>query len=175
MFLGVRDMLVRTLHFDVAFAPGEIEFFDPKLRQTSALEVVGSAELLDQTEQIRLRGRFRVRMEIDCDRCLERASFPLETRFDLFYRPASENTGADEQVIDAEESEIGFYDDGGVDLKEVMLEQVMLAMPMQRVCRPECQGICPVCGQNRNLTSCCCEVKPADDRWAALKHLVRGN
>jgi uncharacterized protein len=42
---------------------------------------------------------------------------------------------------------------------------------MQRVCREECHGICPVCGQNRNLASCGCAIRAVDDRWAALKKL----
>jgi len=46
---------------------------------------------------------------------------------------------------------------------------------MQRVCREDCQGICPVCGQNRNLVKCGCAVKTVDDRWSALKKLsVKG-
>ena len=45
------------------------------------------------------------------------------------------------------------------------------ALPMQRICREECKGICPVCGANRNEVPCECHVKPADDRWIALKNL----
>ena len=58
------------------------------------------------------------------------------------------------------ESEIGFYEGDGIELKDVLREYVLLALPMQRVCREDCQGICPVCGQNRNLVECGCEVKP---------------
>jgi uncharacterized protein len=42
---------------------------------------------------------------------------------------------------------------------------------MQRICRADCRGICPLCGQNRNLVICGCEARPQDDRWAALKKL----
>ena len=73
--------------------------------------------------------------------------------------------------IDEGETEIAFYEGGGVELKDILREFVLLAMPMQRVCREDCRGICPVCGQNRNLASCECEAKPEDDRWAALKKL----
>ena len=40
---------------------------------------------------------------------------------------------------------------------------------MQRICREDCKGICPVCGMSRNESDCHCQVKPADDRWGALK------
>jgi uncharacterized protein len=42
---------------------------------------------------------------------------------------------------------------------------------MHRVCRDDCRGICPVCGQNRNSTACNCHAEVADDRWAGLKKL----
>ena len=60
------------------------------------------------------------------------------------------------------------------ELEQILREQVLLQIPMQRVCKPDCQGICPVCGANRNETACRCEVHPTDDRWSALKkvHIV---
>jgi len=44
-------------------------------------------------------------------------------------------------------------------------------LPMQRVCREDCKGICPFCGANRNEVACECHIKPADDRWRALEKL----
>ena len=74
MFFNVRELELRKVHFDVTFPPGEIEFFDPGLRQVAPLEAEGSVELLANTlGEIRVQGRLRVTMEADCDRCLESA------------------------------------------------------------------------------------------------------
>ena len=55
---------------------------------------------------------------------------------------------------------------------DILQEQVLLAMPMQRVCSQECKGICPVCGRNRNETACDCHVESdGDERWSALRKL----
>jgi uncharacterized protein len=114
-------------------------------------------------------------MRCDCNRCLEPAEFPIDTSFDLFYRPAEVVADEEEVEIDEGEAEIAFYEGGGIELKDVLRENVLLAMPMQRVCRPECQGMCPICGQNRNLINCGCEAKLVDDRWSALKKVqVKG-
>jgi uncharacterized protein len=60
-------------------------------------------------------------------------------------------------------------------LKDILREFVLLSLPMQRICREDCHGICPVCGQNRNQAGCACESKKMDDRWSALKKLqVKG-
>jgi uncharacterized protein len=108
-------------------------------------------------------------MECECDRCLETASFPIESNFDLFYRPVSDIAIDEEVAIDESATEIGFYEHGGVELGDVLREHVLLSLPMQRICREDCKGICPVCGQDRNLVSCGCQVHVEDDRWSALK------
>ena len=156
MFFSVKELELKKVRFDVAFSPGDIQY-DQGLSQAAPLEAEGVAELLPHTlGEIRIRGHLKVRMEADCDRCLEPAEFPIDSDFDLFYRPAK-RAGYDEEVaIDEGESEVGFYEGGGVELKDILREYVLLALPMQRVCREDCQGICPVCGQNRNLADCAC-------------------
>jgi uncharacterized protein len=66
---------------------------------------------------------------------------------------------------------MGFYELPGLELEDILREQVLLQLPMQRVCSDTCKGICPVCGANRNETGCQCEVRTADDRWTALKDI----
>jgi uncharacterized protein len=175
VFFSVKELELRKARFDVALPPGEIEYQDRWLRQAGPLEAVGSIELLASTlGEIRIQGRLKVMMETECDRCLERAEFPIESDFDLFYRPAAparSRHGAEEVEIDEGESEIAFYQGAGLDLKEILREYILLSLPMQRTCRAECRGICPVCGQNRNLVECRCHAPALDDRWSALKKL----
>ena len=172
MFFSVKELELKKVRFDVAFPPGEIDFSGDGLEQVTPLEAQGSAELLANTlGEIRIQGELRVRMRCACDRCLEPAEFPIESGFDLFYRPALDDQVDEEVAIDEGESEIAFYEGGGIELKEILREYIMLALPMQRVCREDCKGICPACGGNRNQVNCGCEVKAVDDRWAALKKI----
>ncbi len=171
MFLSKQEMELRKLRFETAYPPGEIDFLDSQLRQASPLEVKGTAELLGATEEIRLRGHLAVRMESECDRCLETARFPIDIDFDLFYRPEGTGIGSDEIELEPGETEIAYYSGEGLELNDILREQVLLALPMQRVCRDECKGICPLCGKDRNEADCGCTIEPVDDRWAALKSL----
>src|SRR5262249_20579167 len=151
----------------------EMEYADG-LRQATPLETEGWAELGGGAlGEIRVRGKLRVTMETECDRCLEAARFPLESQFDLWYRPAAPPRGshAEEVEIDAEESEIAFYQGAGLELSDILREQILLSMPMQRICREDCHGICPACGQNRNWVACQCQPSSVDDRWSALRNL----
>jgi len=148
-----------------------IDYLDRDLRQAGPLKAQGKAELVaGALGEIRVSGHLTVVMEAACDRCLEAARCPIDTDFALYYRPVSEGYG-DEKEIDAGEAEMGFYEGESLELNDVLREQVLLALPMQRVCREDCKGICPECGRNRNQSECQCRKASLDDRWAALKEL----
>jgi uncharacterized protein len=171
VLIHVRDLEVRAAQFDVEIAPGEIDFLDEELRQIGPLKAQGKAELVTASlGEIRVTGHLTVQTEAACDRCLEAARFPIDSAFVLYYRPMSEGYG-DEKEIDSGEAEMGFYEGESLELNDVLREQVLLALPMQRVCREDCKGICPACGKNRNQNECHCQKTSADDRWEALKQL----
>src|SRR4051812_37552574 len=166
MFLSVKEMELRKVRFDETFEPGQIDFSGEDIEQSSPLVAKGMAELLAHTDgEVRIQGQYTVKMESQCDRCLGRAHFALDTGFDLFYRPASFIAREEEVEIDEGEAEIGFYENGGMELEDILREQILLALPMQRVCSDACKGICPVCGKNRNETACDCKLESHDDRW----------
>ncbi len=170
MFLSVHEMELRKVRFDEVFPPGKIQFLDPKLRQAGPLEAAGTAELLPHTGgEIRIQGRLAVGMEAECDICLDVTGYPVELDFDLFYEPARSGPGREEVALRTEDSEVDFYEGDGLELEDVLREQVLLALPMQRTCRQSCQGICPVCGANRNRAQCGCRQEAPDDRWAGLR------
>lgn len=172
MFLSIKEMEVRKVRFDETFPPGEIDFSGADVRQSSPLHATGVAELLANTDgEVRIQGHLTVKLESECDRCLGQAEFPLDTGFDLFYRPSVALDDAEEVAIDEGEAEIGFYEGAGMELEDVLREQIMLLLPMQRVCSPDCKGICPVCGKNRNESACDCREEPVNDRWSALRRI----
>ena len=60
-------------------------------------------------------------------------------------------------------------DTGVMDLAPLLREEVILAVPMGVLCRSDCAGLCPVCGQNLNEGTCDCEQDDIDPRWAVLR------
>jgi uncharacterized protein len=173
MFLSVKEMELRKIRFDVTFAPGQIDFAKEGLEQATPLRATGVAELLPQSEgELHVQGSFVVEMTAECDRCLGHARFPLNAILDLYYRPASAIARAEEVEIGDEEAEIGFYENGGMELEDILREQVLLSLPMQRVCSDLCKGICPVCGRNRNEIECGCRPETTNEHWGALRDLT---
>lgn len=175
MFLSVKELESKKVRFDETFTPGMIDYLDSGLRQISPLKTEGIAELLEDTVgDVRVEGRLAVSLEFDCDRCLDPRLVPVDSAFDLFYRPApslQSKNPSEEVELDEGEIELAFYEGDGLELEEILREHILLLMPMQRICRDGCRGLCSVCGRNLNHASCGCQVKPADDRWAALKNL----
>jgi uncharacterized protein len=167
----VRDLEVKAARFDVEIPPGTIDFLDEELHLVGPLKAGGKVELVTGAlGEIRVTGHLSVLTEAACDRCLENSRFPIDSEFALYYRPVAEGYG-DEKEIDTGEAEMGFYEGEGLELNDVLREQILLALPMQRVCRDDCKGICPACGQNRNQKECQCRTATTDDRWAALRQL----
>lgn len=175
MFLNARDMELRPISISREFAAGEIDFLDAVLRQISPLKVEAKAELKQVLEEIRLKGHFSVDLEMDCNRCLTPYRWPISVDFDLVYLPESADTQPEEAGLNDEEAELAFYQGSGLELEEVLREQVLLALPMQRVCREDCQGLCPTCGENWNDRECDCLPVIADPRWTALQDLKLKN
>lgn len=58
-----------------------------------------------------------------------------------------------------------------LDLEPMARDAVLLELPQAPLCHAGCQGLCPVCGAERNEGACGCEVEVADPRWAALDAL----
>jgi uncharacterized protein len=58
-----------------------------------------------------------------------------------------------------------------IELGEMLREHVILSAPMQPLCREECLGLCPVCGQDWNVRRCDCREEQIQSPFAVLKKL----
>ena len=75
--------------------------------------------------------------------------------------------------MDEQELDTAFYQDGVIDLRQLVREQIFLMLPMKPLCQESCAGLCPVCGTNLNTGSCECSPEWEDPRLAPLKALAR--
>jgi uncharacterized protein len=119
----------------------------------------------------RVAGRFSAAGPLACARCLEPVPWQASEEFSVECRPAG-TVGDDELELDERELDVAFLDGDVLDLAEVAVEQVMLALPMKVLCDDGCAGLCPQCGANRNQTGACTCGREVDPRWQALDGLV---
>ena len=130
------------------------------------------ADVTKDKDRYQLSGRASTRIQLDCSRCLEPFVLPMEVTFALRYHPRVENEGDGEIEVAEEDLDTAFHDGETIDLGNLLREQFYLALPMKPLCRPDCQGLCPSCGGNRNVTSCDCDATWQDPRLDGLRQLL---
>lgn len=116
-----------------------------------------------------LEGDVRATVAQQCARCLRPVETPVDTRFaEQYYATERVETGAPMPSAPADSKTVG--SDFLVDLTDLIREEVILATPVASLCRPDCRGLCPVCGADLNERPH--DHEPAEDaRWAALAKL----
>ncbi|HET9179460.1 MAG TPA: DUF177 domain-containing protein [Terriglobia bacterium] len=169
MLISLRELELHRVTVSETYLPGALDFQETKFRQAGPLTVNAEAELAGK--EIRVRGHISGALEAACDRCLEKIQIPVEIDFDLPYRPMEEIAREEELEIGEDELKIGYFSGDGVNLAEVVREQALLSVPMKVVCRPDCRGICPACGVNRNARECGCSAQHEDSPFAFLKKI----
>jgi uncharacterized protein len=101
-----------------------------------------------------LRGTLSGALTVPCARCLEPAPVTIESPMTVSFVERDEPVEGEEAD---DEGEVVSFQHGVIDLGLPIRDEILLAVPMTAVCRPDCVGICSVCGRNRNLTPCDCE------------------
>ena len=76
---------------------------------------------------------------------------------------------ADPSIETEEEDEVYFYQGDHLDLAPMVREQVILTAPMQPLCRADCLGLCPQCGQNLNERRCACPPAQTPSPFRVLR------
>jgi uncharacterized protein len=142
------------------------------------MPVGGRADLLTEhrgahqlIHDIRLRAHYQADFEMPCARCLDPVAQRLEEHFDLLFRLIGVDSGASEHSISTSDTEIGYYEGGGLAVEDVLREQVLLSLPPRALCQQDCKGLCPRCGRNLNTEVCACDTQQVDPRWTALADL----
>ena len=172
----MRIELVNLEHGRADFAhvyqPDELGPFDDRVSLIEPVAIDGTVRLA-RTE-VFVNGRIKTRVVVECDRCLKQVELPVDADFELEYvtGPTYESTEAAE--LGEDELSVSVFDGEAIDVDEIVKEQVLLAVPTRTLCRPDCKGICPDCGIDKNTGDCACGANEVDPRWAALRNLTGG-
>jgi uncharacterized protein len=145
---------VRDVNLDVAAAPLDVE--DDRLAGDIHVEL----RLTALNDGIDVGGTVSADWTTVCRRCLVDVSGTAVGAVDELYQ------------IDPRDPDAYVIEDGQLDLAPLVRETILLELDNERLCRPDCAGLCPVCGVDRNTTDCSCDATVRDERWAALEGFV---
>ncbi|WP_235619949.1 YceD family protein [Megalodesulfovibrio gigas] len=135
---------------------------------------------------VHIRGKMSGSVLLTCDRCAEDA----EAVFDVALDDYEALEGDEEEVLGdaggksarapeaAQEDPVPDLLRQGpsgleFDVQGYLWQQFMLALPTKPLCAPQCKGLCPHCGTNRNVEQCHCQRDEGDSRLAVLRQLKR--
>lgn len=150
--------------FDVPFTLAALD--REPLVEISPVHLEGTISRIEAGYALEARCSFQGKLE--CSRCLAAYPFEIDEPFSLllYRRPES---SPDVREIPRNELDMSYYAGDQVAVAPIAEERVQMAIPMKPLCREECLGLCPRCGNDRNLGPCGCAEEAADPRWAALR------
>lgn len=159
LVVNVIELLRRagtTKDVEVTVAAADLDFGDERIVD-EPVEV--SLHLESLTNGIAVTGRAGARWAGECRRCLAPVSERVEVVLDERYQSTVEDPDAWQITGDQ------------IDLLPMVRENILLAVPLGPLCRPDCPGICQWCGADLSAGSCGCTPPPTDSPWAVLDRL----
>lgn len=138
---------------DVGFALGE------PMRVRLRASMAGTGEVV-------VRGTLATTLDLQCRRCLEPVAKAWSRDVTWVFAPLDE-------LDDENDSEVRHLpaSQSSLDLSNEVREELILETDPYVECREACEGLCPVCGINRNHETCECTLDEPDPRWDALRAL----
>lgn len=119
------------------------------------------------------QGTVTGRLTAICCRCLASCDFDVRKSFRHVFvegvDPARDT--AEEVISESDDLSATFFAGDEVDLLALAADELALALPVNPLCRSDCRGLCPVCGNDRNVAPCGCATDDGDPRWDGLKSL----
>lgn len=131
-----------------------------------AVRFVGDAELngtvTGDAQGFTVTGDAKVTLASVCARCNEPFEEPFAFSFEDRFVKA---------VLREEEDESYPFEGDTIDLTQAFMDELFLQLPMVSLCKPDCKGLCPVCGVDLNRFRCDCAEKTRNSAFDALKAL----
>jgi uncharacterized protein len=139
----------------------EIDLPRVRLAEDVTLDFLrGALRLSRNSHGILVQGDLETHVLTECVRCLTPFYLPVPLHIEeLFSIPPYIDTP---YTVD---------EAGNLDLAPLLREEAILALPTSALCRPDCAGLCPECGQNLNEGHCHCHSENIDPRFAILAQL----
>lgn len=163
MEITLQDSNVKSINKDIDFAyhKENLVYNHENIKVLEPILIKGNVFVKNGIADVKLSVKTKV--EYTCSRCLD----PYEEELDLTIEERiSKNEQEDESIIALEEGDV-------LDITDVVLNSIYLALPLKNLCREDCKGLCQNCGTNLNHDQCDCVIDDIDPRLSALKDIFK--
>lgn len=140
------------------------EFDRIQIGEELELQPLEGAATVGRTPQgLIVQGEFKGETRLQCVRCLTDFTHQLKWSLTELYA-FSKKSVTDSGLL--------LPDDAQIDLQPLLREYALLEIPINPICKPDCKGLCPVCGENLNETDCGHRPEESDSPFSVLKNLL---
>lgn len=117
----------------------------------------------------KVEGNISLRFRTNCDRCLAEVSTELNLSFERI--AVSPDLPEDAEDVD----DLSFMEGYQLNTETFVYNEIIGNWPAKILCREDCKGLCPVCGQNLNERDCGCDTFVPDPRMAVIQDIFNAN
>ncbi|MFC5401889.1 YceD family protein [Cohnella soli] len=164
MLLRVQELAARQEPLHVSGALDLTELFrdNPEFKPLKPVEFDLTAQASE--DRILVTGQLACEVRMQCSRCLELFDETMNVPFEEHFRVVN-----DEEATVSEDDEAVPVTEERIDLMPYVAEEFVVQLPFAPLCKEDCKGLCPECGNNLNEQSCGCNTEKIDPRMAALQ------
>jgi len=128
-------------------------------------------ELKRKGERVKSRSRVQGSVKLICSRCADEFSYGIDSEFSVDILPVYYLR---EEKVSLQDKELDtvFYKNREIDIEKLIADQINILIPMKPLCKPDCKGVCPVCGANRNKVDCGHKIEALNPKLSQLKPIL---
>ena len=171
MLVNLSDVLTSEGRQTSMEVPLEMNCFESRMGNFEIIEKSPVCFTFTNTgsEKARIEGSVKLTFQTNCDRCLTEVPTILELQFERVVT-SPEITTEDEAVDD-----LSFMEGYQLNVETFVYNEIIGNWPAKILCKEDCKGICPVCGQNLNERDCGCDTFVPDPRMAVIQDIFKGD
>ena len=173
MIFEIEEIPDEGLDFNLLAEKEQFEINQPDCSLSGNVRVTG--KLTRREEDIYFVGHLQASLQVDCTRCLKPYPLMVKNKLKVHFIPREkEQSSRTEVEIKETDIEQQIYKEDRVDLSGPIRDNILLDVPLIRLCKEDCKGICSECGKDRNTNQCECQREgEIDSRFAVLKTLKK--
>jgi uncharacterized protein len=166
MIINISDLIRKSITKKEINVVLDLKSFNDGYETVNVVEPIKVQLVIGKIEDVlSLDGVIVGKLELLCSRCLQKFDYDLNIEF---HEKLTNNP-------DNRDDELIFINNDDFDLAEIVENNIIISLPIQRLCKNDCKGLCHACGKNLNCGSCNCDNSNYDPRLEKLKDLFSNN